>query len=222
MGLVMLLPFSVKGQQGAGDSTRVTNYFPTGLRIATDAIALIKTSYDDSYSGWELNFDVDVSRYFLVVDIGGWKRDLRSDLGQYDNEGNYFRLGADFNFLHRGDARNALFMGFRYARASFSENLATTIEDPVWGSEEISFTNSDAKARWLELTAGLKVKIWKILWLGYTARLKFGLNTSNTSQMVPYDIPGYGQNEKRSTWGFNYQLMIRIPIRTAGSEGDKQ
>jgi hypothetical protein len=30
--------------------------------------------------------------------------------------------------------------------------------------------------------------------------------------MEPYEIPGYGTTNKKSTWGFNYQMLISIPL----------
>ena len=78
-----------------------------------------------------------------------------------------------------------------------------------------TYTNSDLKAGWGELTTGLRVKMWKFFWMGYTARYKFGLNEKKSGEFSSYDIPGYGKTENQSTWGFNYQILFRIPIRKA-------
>ena len=58
-----------------------------------------------------------------------------------------------------------------------------------------------------------KVKMLKFFWMGFTARYKFGLSTDAPRGLIPYDIPGYGKTFKNSTWGFNYYVMFRIPIR---------
>jgi hypothetical protein len=89
--------------------------------------------------------------------------------------------------------------------------------DPVWGSLDRLVTNNNVPAGWVELTTGLRVKIWRIFWLGYTARLKFGLSTGDTPEMLPSDVPGYGRADKESYWGFNYQLFVRLPVRKAPS-----
>lgn len=202
------------------DSVTLRDFIPTGVRVGTDALALIKTAYDEGYSGWEVNADIDFHRYFLAVDFGNWQRSIPSDQGHYSNDGTYFRVGADINFLTKDPYKNVLFFGARYARSSFSEEFYTVVADPVWGDAEGTFTNQDVNARWFELTGGLKVKIWKFLWLGYTARFKFALATSDTPQMLPHDIPGYGTNDidKRSTWGFNYQVWIRLPLRSKDNQ----
>lgn len=200
------------------DSVTLRDFVPTGVRIGTDVLALIKTGYEERFSGWEVNADIDFHRYFLAVDFGNWQRTIPSDQGDYSNDGTYYRIGADMNFLTKDPYKNVLFFGARYARSSFSEEYSTVVTDPVWGGVEGTFINQDATARWFELTGGLKVKIWKVLWLGYTARFKFALALSDTPQMIPHDIPGYGTNdiEKESTWGFNYQVLIRLPLRSRG------
>ena len=215
----MLITNACLGQEAEEkDSVTLRDFVPTGVRVGTDALALIKTGYEERFSGWEVNADIDFHRYFLAVDFGNWQRSIPSDQGNYSNDGTYFRIGADMNFLTKDPYKNVLFFGARYARSSFSEEYYTVVTDPVWGDAEGTFINQDVSARWFELTGGLKVKIWKILWLGYTARFKFALAMSDTPEMIPHDIPGYGTNDidKESTWGFNYQVLIRLPLRSKG------
>lgn len=211
--MLPLLCFAQKKKKEKPDTLKLKHFIPTGLRIGTDVIALIKSNTDESYSGWEVNADVDLYRYFLTLDVGSWSRNFQTNDDQYSNDGNYFRIGADMNFLPKDPNRNALIFGARYARSVFSENYVVHVDDPVWGEADEIYTNTDVPARWFELTGGLRVKIWKILWLGYTARYKFGLQTGDTPTMLPHDIPGYGRTDKNSTWGFNYQVLIRLPLR---------
>jgi Domain of unknown function (DUF6048) len=109
-----------------------------------------------------------------------------------------------------------IFLGLRYGNSSFSEALTTSVTDPIWGSlNNVTYTNPHAKAHWFELVGGMRVKIINGFWMGYTARFKFALNTSNTPGMVPSDVPGYGRNDGdgTTTWGFNYQMFWRIPFK---------
>jgi hypothetical protein len=131
----------------------------------------------------------------------------------YSNTGNYWRVGADVNFLKKDPDRNMFFLGLRYARSNFSDYMLVKSYDPIWGSLTQPVSNQNVPASWVEVTTGLRVKIWRIFWLGYTARLKFGLNVADTPVMKPSDVPGYGRADKDSYWGFNYQLFIRIPTR---------
>lgn len=197
----------------SADTLKRNRFLPTGIRVGTDILALAKTSFDDTFDGWELNADVDFYRYYFAVDYGYWARHYVTDEGIYSNGGDYVRLGVDVNFLKKDPDKNMFFFGMRYGRSAFSEDLTIDKIDPVWGPINTTLTNSNVSAQWFELTTGLRVKIWKMIWLGYTARLKFGLSTGNTPDMLPHDVPGYGSAEEDSYWGFNYQIFVRLPVR---------
>ena len=194
------------------DSVR-NKYVPTNLRIGTDLVALIRSSVKDDFKGWEVNADVDFYRYHLAVDYGSWARTYRTDSADYDNDGRYFRIGADANFLLKDPERNIFFIGLRYGRASFRETMKVTNDDPVWGPFEQTYNNNAVTSRWFELASGIKVKIYKFIWLGYTARFKFGLKNNGESEMLVHDVPGYGRTNKETTWGFNYQVFVTLPLR---------
>jgi hypothetical protein len=201
------------------DTTRLSfkkYYIPTGIRVGTDAITLTRNAYDPSFSGWEANVDVDFYRYYVALDYGNWSRLYeRGDGLRYENNGGYFRAGVDVNFLTRDPNRNMFFIGARYGRGTFDEtfNLVDTMDngDPYTNR----YVNTNIPARWFELTTGVRVKIWSFLWMGYTARFKFGLKAGDTPAMLPHDVPGYGRTDGETYWGFNYQLFFRIPVRKA-------
>jgi hypothetical protein len=203
--------------QADTDSVRIdtvrNKYLPTAMRFGTDIISLVRTRAQDNFHGWEVNGEIDFSRYFLSIDYGTWGRDLRSDGATYANTGDYWRAGIDVNFLKNDPDRNVFFLGARYGRSTFTESMTIERQDPTWGLLTDNFYHSNVNAWWLELTTGLRVKIWKIFWVGYTGRFKFGLTTDASEEMLPHDIPGFGSNAKETTWGFNYYLMLRIPLR---------
>lgn len=194
---------------------KVRNKFaPTGVRVGTDLISIVRNYSDDTFNGWEVNADVDFSRYYFILDYGSTTRTFVSgDSLNYTSEGNYFRTGVDVNFLTKDPDRNMFFLGLRYGRATFSERYSFTEKDLVWGIDQRTLTNSNINGRWLELTTGIKVKIWKVIWMGYTAGFKFGLKTNQTGVLAPTEVPGYGRADEESYWGFNYQIFIRIPVR---------
>ncbi|MGC1243925.1 MAG: DUF6048 family protein [Chryseosolibacter sp.] len=192
-----------------------SKYLPTGVRIGTDVISLVKSSTQGNFQGWEVNGEVDFSRYFLAIDYGNWGRDFHSDSAAYSNQGRFWRAGVDVNFLTKDPDRNVFFLGARYGKSVFTESMSVSRYDPIWGQLNDNFYHADVDAWWLELTTGLRVKIWKIFWIGYTGRFKFALNTEGTDEMLPHDVPGFGKTDKETSWGFNYYLMIRIPLRKA-------
>jgi hypothetical protein len=219
ISIFLLWTMAISGFSQSSDSVRADSvvkhsYIPTGIRVGTDAISLFKTQFQDNFSGWEINADVDFHRYYLALDYGSWARTFKSDLGNYSNDGTYWRVGVDVNFLLKDLDRNMFFLGARYGKANFSENLnVIAYNDFTDAYENLEYSHSGINAHWFELTTGLRVKIWKMIWMGYTARFKFGLKHDNTENIIPSDVPGYGRTNKDSYWGFNYQIFIRIPVR---------
>jgi len=215
--LLLIFPFALFAQNA--DSVKKVvpkekkNYLPTGIRVGTDVISLIRTQTDENFSGYEFQGDVDFYRYYLTVEAGKWEKNFSTDEELYSNSGTYARIGADINFLLKDPDKNMFFFGFRYAKGTYSEEFIVTTNDPVWGTVETTYSNSDVHASWGEFTTGLRVKMWKFFWMGYTARLKFGLNTDKPGGLISYDIPGYGKTANDTTWGFNYQILFRIPFR---------
>lgn len=190
-------------------------YMPTGVRAGFDVLAWGKSRFQDDFNGWEFVGDIDFNRYYFVLEYGNWGRTLNSDSAAYANDGKYWRAGIDVNFLTKDPDRNMFFLGLRYGKSLFTELMSVKRFDPVWGLLADSFYHSDVTASWVELTAGLRVKVWKIFWLGYTGRFKFALSSDGTPEMLPHDVPGFGRTDKDTTWGFNYYFMIRLPIRKA-------
>lgn len=207
--------YAQNGEDTVSVDTVRNKYLPTGVRVGFDAISTVKSRTQSNFNGWEFQGDIDFSRYLLVLEYGNWGRNLNADSAAYANTGTYWRAGIDVNFLTKDPDRNVFFLGGRYGRSVFTESLSVTTYDPIWGLMADNFYHQDVHAWWIELTAGLKVKIWKIIWLGYTGRFKFALSSDGTDEMIPYDVPGFGRTNKDTTWGFTYYVMLRIPIRKA-------
>lgn len=190
-------------------------FIPTGVRVGTDLISLVKTRAQNNFHGWEVTGEMDFSRYYLVLDYGSSGRDLQSDSAAYSSNGKYWRAGIDINFLTKDPDRNVFSLGARYGRSVFAESMSVSRYDPLWGVHNDNFFHDNVNAWWLELTTGLRVKIWKIFWVGYTGRLKFALKTNASDEMLPHEVPGFGRTDKETTWGFNYYVMVRLPLRKA-------
>jgi len=193
--------------------TRKGKFLPTGVRAGIDVVGPIRNQLADNFSGWEATVDIDFNRYLLVADYGYTSSQFSAEGSDYRNDGNYWRAGIDANFLTRDKDRNVFFLGLHYGRSSYNETMSITTEDPIWGSFTQDYSNQGLNARWLELNGGLKVKIWRWLWLGYTARYKFGLKQDESKEMLSHEIPGYGRTNDPATWGFNYYVFMRLPFR---------
>jgi hypothetical protein len=193
------------------------DFTPTGIRIGTDVIDLIKTNTGKTFQGWEVNGDLGLANYYLAADIGSWSKNIPlaqgasyNNGGSYSNGGNYYRLGVDVNLLGKDPDRNMLFFGLRYGKSKFHESIIYR-DSSVFGVTNRNLTSADVNGSWVELTSGLRVKIWKGLWMGYTARMKMGPNTKGGNPAIsPYDMPGYGLVSNKPWWGFNYQVFWKF------------
>ena len=216
----MISSFAQETKGKPADTVR-SKYIPTGLRLGTDLISIIKSRVTKNFTGWEVNADVDFYRYYLAVDYGTWaRRDSISPFqtsagkGYYENHGHYYRAGLDINFLLKDPDRNMFFIGFRYGHSNFDEKLSYAYKDSIYGNVSNAISSTGLRGHWFEITTGLRVKIFPGFWMGYNARLKFSPGASGgQGQLATYDIPGYGLAEKTIYWGFNYQLFWRIPFR---------
>ena len=190
----------------------VISFRPTGIRLGADMVGVIKTGITPGFSNQEIFADIDFHRYYLVAEAGRSSHELTISNGTYTNKGTYLRLGADVNFLVKDPDKNMFFLGFRYGRAIYDEQV-TYLTESEFGDREKIAANSGVSSGWLELTTGLRIKVWKAFWMGYTGRIKFSPSTPEESPVAPYDIPGYGLTFKQPWWGFSYYLMFRIPLK---------
>ncbi|MGI9543584.1 MAG: DUF6048 family protein [Cyclobacteriaceae bacterium] len=187
---------------------------PQALRVGVDLSQIARQIiFDEFTSLYEVHADLGLHNYFLVVDYGHAESKRQKEDFDYTNNGNYLRLGLDVNFLKKDRNQTVVFFGIRYATSTFKDMLEFDRVD-AFGNHQLLFQTNGSKANWFEVNMGLKVKIWKGLYLGYTARYKFGLQLKNQNGLIPLDIPGYGkfQIDDTDNFGFNYHLFWRFPL----------
>ncbi|MEM7109597.1 MAG: DUF6048 family protein [Bacteroidota bacterium] len=202
---IALHPDSVKGK-----------FIPTGVRIGAEAINIGRSFSNSDLTEYTFTADIDFNRYFINFEFGTYDRSFEDQVDSfYSVSGNYFRIGPDINFLKNDPEGNVLFFGFRYGWTKIDDELIYINTSAAFGNETRTIGNSGLSANWGEMVTGLKVKIWKMLWLGYTARFRFGSDNFEGSELIPHYVPGYGRADKTVSWGLNYWVMVRFPLRTS-------
>jgi hypothetical protein len=146
------------------------DFKPLGLRVGFDAMKLATNIIDPQRSAFELNLDLALNKFLIAADAGWAKVDGVGSNYTYLNNGNYLRIGADYNILHRNPFGNAVFIGLRYGAAKFDEELSHIFQVPTWDILQDVVGTSGVNANWMDVAAGLRVRVRNNLFVGYTIR----------------------------------------------------
>src|SRR5436190_7365540 len=192
-------PDSLRVRPPKPDSLKI-KFYPRSIRFSTDILSIIKTYTGEGFSGWEVNADVDCGRFYFAADFGSWGKSMLlntrvstptgvtgiQNSGSYENQGTYWRVGADINLLTKDPDKNMFFFGLRYAQSAYRESATIVLEDPYYGMITQQVSNDAATAAWGEAVVGLRVKIWKTFWMGYTGRMKFAPSVKGDTEFKTY------------------------------------
>jgi len=188
-------------------------FIPTGARLGIDLYSLGRGIWEEEYSLMEFQVDVDFRHLLLALEYGTSKFEVSEEDFAYTNEGSYFKIGPEINFLYEPESFDAVFLGFRYVTSNLDDRLIFNTED-AYGTTQITSSNQKATAQWAEITTGTKIKVWKGLYMGFTLRYKF-LKSVKFDDLEPHYLPGYGEStlDDNDQFGFSYYLMWRFGFR---------
>ena len=197
---------------------QVGKYAPTAIRLGADPGTLAYMIFSEKRGFFEAEADIDINQFLLVANYGTSSYELSEETFAYENNGSYLRFGADINFLHKDPQLNVIFFGLRYATSSFTDKLdydtkAIIQTNTGWPSTWETSSNVDGKANWFEMVTGLKIRVVKQLYMGFTIRYRLNMSVNPTEELRPYYIPGFGKNINTSAFGFNYYVSYRLPFR---------
>jgi hypothetical protein len=199
-------------------SGQASKWAPSAIRLGGDPGTLYYMVFSEERGFFEFEADVDVNRFLIVANYGISTFQLDKPTFSYSNEGTYLRFGADINFMHDDPHNNVTFFGLRYASSSFNDQLDYTTNQVIqsetgWPNTDESLANNQANARWFEMVTGIKIRVVKQLYMGFTVRYKLLMKTGGSSGLRPYYVPGFGKNIGTSAFGFNYYISYRLPFR---------
>ncbi len=212
----MALSFSAKAQEKSDyaikiDSTIHKKWIPTGVRIGVDIAGPIYNQFEPKIANYEAMADIDFSKFFVVIEMGKGVYSSNESITNYSNSGFFFRAGADINMTPKDVNLNILYFGLRYATSTFSETLVGSLPSAGWGDTPIDIEQQNSRANWIEMNLGMRIRIWKSFFTGYTIRFKLlKHNSYNEGKFETYFIPGYGVASNTSNWGINYYIQYRI------------
>jgi hypothetical protein len=189
-----------------------------GITVQADIASIVGSilSKGETYST-EGSVQIDLKhKYYPVVELGfGGANKLSADNVGFKANGLFGRIGVDINLLkQKKDAKpsNNLFLaGARIGVSNLSYDVTNvSITDNYWGGTEIlNYQNQSATKVWFEIVAGVRVEVFKNIFMGWTVRNKNLLNQDTEGKISSWYIPGFGISTS-STWGFSYTLGYRF------------
>jgi len=215
--LFCLTVFTVQAQVAEKKKTEVKlpevkllNGFTVQVDVASVASSALNSG--DSYS-MEGGVQIDLKKkYYPIVELGiAGANKLSVDNIGFKTNGLFGRLGIDINLIKpKKDSKpttNLFLAGVRLGMTNFGYDLTNvTITDNYWGgTETINYTNQRSTKVWFEIVAGVRVEVFKNIFMGWTVRNKNLIGEDKPGKVFPWYIPGFGQNTG-SNWGINYTV----------------
>lgn len=221
--LVLLMSNEILSQQDTQvqkDSIVIQQKY--GLRIGSDIGKLIRTSFNDDYSGFEISGDYRLSpNLYIAAELGFEEFTTKTNYITTVTSGSFIKAGIDYNMYDNWlDMNNMIYFGFRIGGSSFKQEVESfTIyntdhywQNPYNSSESREYSN--LTAIWSELIFGIKAETLKNLYLGFNVQLKGRLSSDEPDNFENLFIPGYNRtyDSGRFGYGFGYTLSYFIPI----------
>ncbi|MGD1890839.1 MAG: DUF6048 family protein [Cyclobacteriaceae bacterium] len=235
--LTGLISLNVVFAQDA-DTVVIGRFDPLALRVGFSLNNVLRTIArpNDTFYGFQA--DLVLGRYMLVAEYGSGELtrnnlpesvDIVNNPYSYQGQGSYFRIGPDVNLLinqaktsFRADA-DGIFFGLRFARGQVTDRMTLQTRDDIldvdgnnnafWPEQTITAQNDNLGVIWFEMTAGMKVQLYRNIFLGYNLRFKLARNFFGNPALIPYEVPGYGFGQSNEQFRFDYYLFYQIPFR---------
>ncbi len=149
--------------------------------------------------------------------------------GNYEVDGNYFRLGLDY--MRKIDAKNNIGLGFRYGSGTFSDQGEVEIKsnNELFPDYSRRFERVNKSASWWEAIIITEGKLFRIynpdrdgriikylnnLYIGGNIRLRFNVDFDQVppeeDAIAIYAIPGYGRAEDNLVPAFNLFIKYKL------------
>jgi hypothetical protein len=131
----------------------------------------------------------------------------------------FFKLGVNYNFMYNSSPDYQFMCGLRYGFSPFSFSVNNvTVDSPYWGeTSTFDIAAQHVTVGWMELGAGLRVKLWGPISAGWMFKYHFILHETKTTNGQPWYIPGYGTRSSSlsGTFSISYTLPLGKKVSTA-------
>lgn len=153
------------------------------------------------------------NRYIPVFEVGLGLANYTPDDGNYNYRSLlsvFYRIGADYNFLYNSDPDYQVVAGLRYGIAPFSYQVDNVVlNDSYWGETSVfNVPRQHATVGWLEVNAGVRVRLVGPLSAGWNIKYQYKLHQSKDTYGKPWYVPGYGTYDLTASVSLIYSFGI--------------
>ena len=193
-----------------------------GVRVGVDLYKLTRGLYDSNYKGIELVGDYRLTKnYYAAAEIGSENKTTEDDRLNTTTKGTYLKVGFDYNVYENWlDMENIISIGLRGGFSTFNQELNSFKiynPNPYWG--ELPWQTSGKSyngltAGWIEVVAGVKVKVYNNIFVGFSLRMNTLLFDKKPSDNFEnLYIPGFNRTYAGNFGaGFNYTITYFVPL----------
>jgi len=198
-----------------------TNY---GFRLGVDISRPIFSSLYSNYNGLEIVTDYRIKKnVYVAAEIGFEKKTSIEDYSNSTSEGNYIRLGLNYNAYENWlDMNNEIFVGYRYGFSLFNQTLnsyTTNVSDMENGTYFPAVINTfgqastSLNAHWSEFMIGVKAETLHNLFIGFSFSYKVLMSVKDPENFKTLFSPGFNRIfESNTGFGINYTISYLIPF----------
>ncbi|QKJ63114.1 DUF6048 family protein [Flavobacterium sp. M31R6] len=192
-----------------------------GLIVGADINKIARSIYDSNYNGIGFTADYRLTKkYYLYGEIGSEEVTVEDPLLSTTTKGSYLKVGFDYNaYTNWLDMENLITLGVRYGFSTFNEQLNNYLiynPHPYFGQSGLIDSGKKydgLTASWAEVAAGVNVKVFNNIYVGFSLQLKVLVTNSEPGNFENLYIPGFNRTyDGNFGAGFNYTVSYFIPI----------
>jgi hypothetical protein len=192
-----------------------------GLIVGVDINKIARSFYDSNYTGISFNGDYRLTKkYYLYGELGSEEITVEDPLLTTSTLGTYLKAGFNYNaYTNWLDMENLITVGMRLGFTTFSEELNNYLiynTHPYFGQSGLidsGIKYDGLTASWAEVAAGVNVKVFNNVYVGFNIQVKVLLTNSEPSGFENLYIPGFNRTyDGNFGAGINYTVSYFIPI----------
>lgn len=172
--------------------------------------------FGQKYGLTELSAEISFhNRYQAIAEFGVGRANSTPDGMNFTYKSPlsfYGKLGGSYNFLFNKEPDYRFTAGLLFGYTPFKYSIENVgAKSDYWGQQTVfNIDNQHSHALWAELALGLRVKIYRSLFMGWNFKYRFLLNYGSNQYGAPWYIPGIGARGQSIGGAFSIYYVIPL------------